>query len=110
MDGELAVAITEMDAQRLRHWLHNGGDLNAVDRWGRTALHLAAEWGFAEGVAILLDAGANPDALDEEGLTPLETALMPEPNDAVPILQSLENRRRLAALAGRTGAKKPPIF
>lgn len=55
--------------------LAQGLDVNAVDSRGRTALHGAALQGFDEIVAALVERGAALDVEDEEGFTPLETAL-----------------------------------
>jgi len=46
-------------------------DINAKDKNGMTALHLAAEKNYFEGVKILLQAGASIDILDNENRTPL---------------------------------------
>jgi ankyrin repeat protein len=39
--------------------------------FGKTALHFTAKAGFVGATTVLLDAGADPDASDDEGLTPL---------------------------------------
>lgn len=41
--------------------------VNAVDELGRTALHIAAAKGKPDVVRILLEAGANPNAVDAHG-------------------------------------------
>lgn len=50
--------------------------INAVDQYGRTALHLAASYGCAEVVLALLEAGANVNAITTSGMkdTPLHQA------------------------------------
>lgn len=48
------------------------GGLNAYDDEGQTALHIAADQGHAEAVAILGTAGADVNAArEEDGRTPL---------------------------------------
>lgn len=47
------------------------GFVEATNMWGQTALYTAAEEGSAEDVAALLAAGANPNAADCTGCTPL---------------------------------------
>ena len=47
-----------------------GADVNKQCEHGRTALHMAAAWGHADVVQLLLENGANPTIVDEEGMTP----------------------------------------
>lgn len=53
-------------AQRLR--------LDRQGRGGMTAVHLAAFHGYADALRILLEAGADANAVCEDGETPLHTA------------------------------------
>ncbi|MDR2598188.1 MAG: ankyrin repeat domain-containing protein, partial [Holosporales bacterium] len=55
------------------------GDVNAV-RDGKTALHLAVEYGWPETVKALLDKGANVHTKDSAGQTPMD--LTPRANQA----------------------------
>lgn len=55
--------------------LEAGLDIDAVDGRGRTALHGAALQGYDEVVRALADFGARLDVADNEGFTPLDTAL-----------------------------------
>ena len=48
--------------------------VNAVDRWGETALHLAACKGHTELLAVLLSAGADALRLSEVSVSPLHLA------------------------------------
>jgi hypothetical protein len=59
--------------------LARGANVNARDKWGRTALHYAAWNGdiTRANVRLLLNAGANVNAQDREGLTPLMVAREP---------------------------------
>ena len=53
--------------------LQNGADLEAVDQFGRTALHYAVA--FPDMVNLLIDAGIDVDATDVFGRTALHEAL-----------------------------------
>ncbi|MDA2935181.1 ankyrin repeat domain-containing protein [Acidobacteria bacterium AH-259-D05] len=52
-----------------------GGDVNAVDPDGRTAVHGAALYGLTEVIQFLADKGANLDAQDMWGQTAMSIAL-----------------------------------
>jgi len=53
----------------------NYADVNARERWyGRTALMIAAAEGHAEIVQLLIDAGSDVNAVDEEGSSALSLA------------------------------------
>ena len=55
--------------------LASGADINQTDQIGRTALHGAAGWGWNDAVQILAKNGANLEAKDVGGLTPLDYAM-----------------------------------
>ena len=60
----------------VRILLEHGEDINVrSDGDQSTPLHLAARWGRAEVVPVLLERGASIDAEDAEGRTPLRLAL-----------------------------------
>ena len=67
-------------------------DVNAMDRFQNTALHLAASKGNIPMVALLLDQGAEPDILGPGGFTPLMAAVeatMKNPATKVGVLEEL---------------------
>jgi ankyrin repeat protein len=68
---------------------------------GDTALHNAAHKGDLELVQVLLDAGADPDAVRGDGYRPIHCALMPDWRARVP--ESL--RRNIASLLLERGAR-----
>ena len=55
--------------------LRNGADVNAKDNGGQTPLHAAADWGHDEVCAVLLSFGALVNPKDNAGFTPLQYAL-----------------------------------
>lgn len=63
-------------AQAVVHFhIRRGDDINALDDKGRSPLMLAASKGHTETCRILLDAGADPLVLDNEGNDVLSIAL-----------------------------------
>ena len=58
----------------LRYLAESGWDVNSHDSSGQTALHKAAFLGYAKAVRALVELGANPDARDSAGLTPVDVA------------------------------------
>jgi ankyrin repeat protein len=56
--------------------LKAGGDVNATDpQRGQSLLHGAAFWGWNDVVKYLVEHGANIDAKDNRGFTPIDSAL-----------------------------------
>jgi uncharacterized protein len=53
------------------------GDINAANQAGDTALHAAASWGHETVVQFLVDHGAQINAKNKSGLTPLAALLAP---------------------------------
>lgn len=65
----------------------HGADVNAVDNWNMTPLHMAAARNTSAGlVALLLDHGANGTALDQWGETPLHFAASRDQPEVVALL------------------------
>lgn len=61
-----------------------GAQVNRKCEHGRTALQMAAAWGHLDVVQLLIENGADPSILDDEGMTPAVIALrsqrVPEAN------------------------------
>ena len=57
-----------------RFGLDKGADIQAVEVDGQTALHLAAQAGRKEAVALLIARGADTKAKDKSGDTPADVA------------------------------------
>jgi hypothetical protein len=70
----LLQAAQSGDIGLVKSSLERGVSLEMTDSLGRTALMLATIHGHANVVRVLLDAGANVDAADRAGATPLERA------------------------------------
>jgi len=71
----VADAAMRGDKDAVRTLLKQGADVNAAEPDGMTALHWAADHGDAELAAMLLYAGANPNAMTRIGeYTPLHVA------------------------------------
>ena len=72
----IAIAARDGDLPRLAAELKAAP--STVDRLhqGCTALHLAILYGHSEAVPLLLAAGANPNLVDSQGLTPLEVCAL----------------------------------
>ena len=66
----------------------DGLDVNARTDWGGTPLHMASALGCAEVVRALLEAGAEVDARDPEGQTPLAVAVFSSSNGVSPAVVS----------------------
>lgn len=71
---ELLLAISKGDQARVSELLAMNIEVNFFEE-GITPLHLAAEKGYPEIVRLLVNSGADIDALNEAGQKPVEIAL-----------------------------------
>lgn len=72
LPSELRVAATEGDLNRVQELLSRGVDVNRpLGSKSNSVLNRAIEGGNAAVVAAVLDAGADPNAISETGMTPL---------------------------------------
>jgi ankyrin repeat protein len=97
-------AVSVNDRQASESLIRAGADVNAVNRYGVTALSLAATNGNAALLEILFKAGANPNAADvslREGRTLLMLAARTGSGDAVRLL--LAHGGAVNAIESRTG-------
>ena len=85
--AELRHAAGSGDMPALRAALERRPLIDARDANGRTALMLAALHGRGEAVDELLTAGADPNAADVQGVTPLQAALNGEQTDIAAALR-----------------------
>lgn len=72
----LHAAATHPGVAALRDLLRDSGlSVDVCDAAGRTALHRGAERGCPQVIEVLVALGANPNARDEAGRTPLDLAV-----------------------------------
>jgi uncharacterized protein len=83
-----------------------GADVTAASQTGDTALHLAASQALDSVVQLLVDKGANIEAANKRGLTPLGVAILPRPRNPLQI-DGPDRRKSTAELLRRLGAKEP---
>jgi uncharacterized protein len=76
MDPVWERAAKDGDAGAVRELLHFGADVDARDRYGQTALMLAAHAGHVAVVERLLAAGADMDVTAKYGLSALMLAVL----------------------------------
>jgi ankyrin repeat protein len=69
MKREWEQAARQGDASALRAQLAGGANVNALDRFGQSALMLAALGGHLEAVEVLIGAGADLDITAKFGLS-----------------------------------------
>ncbi|MEQ8331546.1 MAG: ankyrin repeat domain-containing protein [Longimicrobiales bacterium] len=73
----------------LAYLLAAGAPLDAPSRGGTTALHAAVAWhGHAGAAQRLLDGGADPSPLDDDGHTPLDMAIARDRHDLAALLRA----------------------
>ncbi|NXN88826.1 ANR11 protein, partial [Bombycilla garrulus] len=68
-------AVTHQDINLVHRIIKAGGNVNAQDYAGLTALHIASAEGLYEIANLLLKAGADVNATQKEQKTPLQEAV-----------------------------------
>ena len=75
-DASLHAAIdAQCSKETIQEIIDYGGDVNAVNKKGRTALLLGCFYREMDSVKILLEAGSDPSIVDEEGFSCLHAAV-----------------------------------
>lgn len=73
--GPLHQAVIDMNEPKVRLLVKEGSDVNALDKNGKTALHLAAPIGRYSLVAFLVESGADVHLIDKNHKTALVYAI-----------------------------------
>lgn len=102
---DLRDAAYENDLAAVQAFLAKGADIEARDRDGDTALHMAAIQASPAVIAALIAAGADPNALSTDGQTPLFHAAE---HGNLPAVQALLVAG--ADVNARTKAGHTPLF
>src|SRR5882672_9737840 len=103
-DSRVIDAARRQDPAQVRALLQQRVDVNVPQADGATALHWAAHWSDVDTADLLLRAGANPNALNELGVTPLSLACT---NASAAMVQRL---LEAGANPNATGARVPPLM
>ena len=72
--------------------LDRGADINVKDKYGKTALHLAASCGYKAKAQLLLDRGADISATDNDSLTALQIAVKQGNQEVAEILRNYRGK------------------
>jgi ankyrin repeat protein len=103
-DSRVIEATRRQDSAQVRALLQQHVDVNVPQADGATALHWAAHWSDVDTADLLLRAGANPNALNELGVTPLSLACT---NASAAMVHRL---LEAGANPNATGARVPPLM
>jgi ankyrin repeat protein len=91
--------------EAVRIALENGGEIQAANAAGQTALHGAARMGLDPVVELLVEGGAKLDAADNNGDTPLALAKRAEAQSTVALMTRLTGERATQPAAGAARPK-----
>ena len=83
-----------------------GAEVNLSTQTGDTALHVAASQALDSVARLLVEKGANLEATNKRGLTPLGVALVPRPRNPIQI-DGPDRRASTADVLRQLGAKEP---
>ncbi|KAJ7474448.1 hypothetical protein B0H11DRAFT_2236140 [Mycena galericulata] len=93
----IVQAASDGDVDRVARLISLGMDVNAVDRWGWSALSMCGYGGHVAIARLLLDRGAKIDNVDVDGDTPKSLAAQRGHVDLVLMLEEEEAIRELKA-------------
>ena len=79
--------------ERIQQVVMKGGDLNrGLDEKGQTLLHIAASSGYNKAVKLLIENGANLNAVDADGMRPVERAFLESQTETWLLLEDYGDR------------------
>lgn len=88
-DTPLIVAIQENTVKMASFLISNGADINVINKYGNSALLIAID-NTSDIISLLLEAGADPNQPNPDGITPIRRAA--EKNLYFIVLDMLHNR------------------
>ncbi|MDR1902986.1 MAG: ankyrin repeat domain-containing protein [Treponema sp.] len=80
------VSVTKSNTQNIRVWMLTPQTLSARDSVGNTALHYAAQWKLDKDIPLIIERGADTEAVNATGETPLFIAVKSDSASTVFIL------------------------
>ncbi len=98
---QIEDAIYHDDMERFKELVNSLESINAQDKYGWSALHLAIRRGRIKMVEWLLESGANINIQDNSGWTPLMEAVM---DDFAEIAKLLVDRGADLSIQNKRGA------
>jgi ankyrin repeat protein len=75
-DTRLADALKTQNAVAVPQLLQQPADVNGAQGGGATALHWATHWNDVKSASLLIAAGANANAADDDGVNPISLACL----------------------------------
>ena len=100
--ADIIKAVSNRDVNAVTDYIKSGGDINAKDQWGNTALVWGAHYGYTDIVKLLIDAKANLDLKDVMNQTALMKASDKGHTDIVKILISVNADVNVKDIRGQT--------
>ncbi|PYS47539.1 MAG: hypothetical protein DMG13_27625 [Acidobacteria bacterium] len=101
--SDVADAAMNKNVQAVRSLLQQKADVNAPQTDGTTALHWAARWDDLEMAGALIRDGANAQAANRDGATPMFLATV---NGSAAMIETLRNRAHDGGAHRETGCRQ----